>query len=360
RTVLEVILCYPGLHALWFHQLSHWFWKNNLKTLARFLSHIGRFLTAIEILIEYIRFRPDVVWATSFAGCRTLGSLTFLKAKFIATIHGGGIHRRYPSKKITNKITDWFGLRFMNRADSLVTISEDSKSIFLKKIPYDAIIKKIRVIYNSLDFDESRFITHEQAKKELPAHKNKKIILTVGRLVAAKGHDIVIKALKLLKEKFPDVLYIIVGEGVEKQSLIKLVHDEGLEDNVFFAGYVTEKELELNYAICDLFVMAGRWTQKFVEGFGLVYIEAGLRGKAVIGTRVGGIPEAIVDNKTGFIIEPENPHALADKIQYLFENAKIRKQMGEFASKYNKEHYSNEVMAGHNSKLIKEILSIKN
>jgi serine O-acetyltransferase len=49
RTVLEVLLCYPGLHALWFHRVSHWFWKNNLKTLARFLSHIGRFLTTIEI-----------------------------------------------------------------------------------------------------------------------------------------------------------------------------------------------------------------------------------------------------------------------------------------------------------------------
>jgi len=49
RTVLEVLLCYPGLHAIWVHRVSHWLWRKNLKTLARFLSHISRFLTAIEI-----------------------------------------------------------------------------------------------------------------------------------------------------------------------------------------------------------------------------------------------------------------------------------------------------------------------
>ena len=63
------------------------------------LDIINRIIfAAIQILIEYIRFKPDVLWATSFAGCRTLGVLTFLNAKFLGTIHGGGIHRRYPSK----------------------------------------------------------------------------------------------------------------------------------------------------------------------------------------------------------------------------------------------------------------------
>lgn len=313
------------------------------------------FLTGIEILIEYIRFRPDVVWATSFAGGRTLGALTFLKAKLIATIHGGGIHRRYPSKKIRNKITDWFGLRFMNRADALVTISEDSKNIFVKKLPYDNIINKIKVIYNSLEFDETKFFTQKQALAKLPELKNKKIILTVGRLVEAKGHDIVIKSVKLLKKKFPNIVYIIVGEGVEKESLIRLVHDEGLDDTVMFTGYVSDEEREMYFGVCDLFVMAGRWTKKFVEGFGLVYIEAGLRGKAVIGTRVGGIPEAIVEDKTGYIIVPENPEVLAKKIEFLLKNDAIRLKMGKFAAKYLKEHYSNDVMADLNSKLLDDV-----
>jgi len=311
---------------------------------------------SILILIEYIRFRPDVVWSTSFAGCRTLGMLTFLKTKFVATIHGGGIHRRYPSKKRSQKIADWFGLRFLNRANSLITISEESKKIFVNKLPYDNIIKKIQIIYNSLDYNEDNFFTYRNAIKDFPSLKNKKIILTVARLVSAKGHDIVIKSLNYLKDKFPDIRYIIVGEGVESESLKELVKREKLEDFVIFAGYVSDEELEKYYAICDIFVMAGRWTPKFVEGFGLVYIEAGLRGKPVIGTNVGGIPEAIIDNKTGFIVEPENPKAIAEKIQYLLKNESKREKIGVFASKYIKSNFSNEVMAKHNSDVIIKLL----
>ncbi len=316
-------------------------------------------LAAVQILIHFVRFKPDVIWPTSFAGCRALGALTFLKTIFIGTIHGGGVHRRYPSRTITKKFADRLGLRFMNRADAIVTVSDNSKRIIANKIPYDNIIKKISIIYNSIDFDESRFHTKKQALNEFPEFKDKKIVLTVGRLVAAKGHDIVIKSIKLLKKKFPHILYIIVGEGVEKESLIKMIQDENLENNVFFAGYVSDQELEMYYAVCDIFVMAGRWTPEFVEGFGLVYIEAGLRGKAVIGTRVGGIPEAILEDKTGIIIEPENPAVLAEKIAYLFENKTNLEKMGKFASKYLKEHFSNDVMAKHNSDLIKGLLNKK-
>lgn len=317
------------------------------------------FFAAIQILIEYNRFKPDVVWSTTFAGCRALGLLTFIKAGLIGTVHGGGIHRRYPARLITNKFTDWLGMRFMRRAEALVTVSEYSKQIFINKLPFDYIIKKIKVIYNSLDYDETAFYTYKQSREEFVQFKNKKIILTVGRLVSAKGHDVVIKSVKLLKKKFPDLLYLIVGEGIEKESLVNLVKSEGLEDIIKFTGYVTDKELEMYYAVCDLFIMAGRWTPEFVEGFGLVYIEAGLRGKAVIGTNVGGIPEAISEGKTGYIIEPDNPEVLAERIEYLLKNDRLRKQMGIFASKMIKNKFSNEVMSEHNSNLIKDIINNK-
>lgn len=310
---------------------------------------------ALHVFIEYRKTRPEVIWTTSFAGCRVLGLLTFLNVKFIGTIHGGGIHRRYPSKKLTNRVGDFLGLRFMKRAETVVTISEESRKIFAAKLPYESILNKLRLIYNSIDFDENKFVSKDSALEKLPHLRGKQVILTVARLVAAKGQDVVIRSLHILKEKHPDAVYIIVGEGIERPALEKLTADLCLADRVIFAGYVNDEQLELYYGVCDLFVMAGRWTANFVEGFGLVYIEAGIRGKAVIGTDVGGIPEAIADNETGFVIEPENPAALAEKISLLLNDDTLRNNIGNFARRYVKEKFSNDVMARHNSKLLEDV-----
>lgn len=310
---------------------------------------------ALHVFIEYRKTRPEVIWTTSFAGCRVLGLLTFLNVKFIGTIHGGGIHRRYPSKKLTNRVGDFLGLRFMRRAETIVTISEESKKIFAAKLPYESILNKLRLIYNSIDFDENKFVSKDSALEKLPHLRGKQVILTVARLVAAKGQDVVIRSLHILKEKHPDAVYIIVGEGIERPALEKLTAELRLTDRVIFAGYVNDEQLEQYYGVCDLFVMAGRWTANFVEGFGLVYIEAGIRGKAVIGTDVGGIPEAIADNKTGFVIEPENPAALAEKISLLLNDDTLRNNIGNFARRYVKERFSNDVMARHNSKLLEDV-----
>ncbi|MBL7996885.1 glycosyltransferase family 4 protein [bacterium] len=310
---------------------------------------------ALHLFIVYRKNKPDIIWTTSFAGCRVLGLLTNLKARFIGTVHGGGIHRRYPSKKLSNRFGDRLGLRFMMRADAIVTISEESKKIFADKLPYDIILNKLRLIYNSIDFDEGAFVSKVTALEKLPHLKTKQVILTVARLVSAKGHDVVIRALHILKFNHPDAVYIIVGEGVERPSLERLVKELHLEDRVFFAGYVNDEQLEMYYGVCDVFVMAGRWTSNFVEGFGLVYIEAGVRGKPVIGTRVGGIPEAIVENKSGFVIEPENPEALAEKISLLLTNESLRNDMSRFAFQHVKESFSNDVMAKHNASLLSEL-----
>lgn len=317
------------------------------------------FFAALHLWYEYLKLNPEVVWTTSFAGCRVLGLLTFMTPKFVGTIHGGGIHRRYPSKRFSNKVGDHLGLRFMKRADAIVTISEESRKIFQSKLPYDFILNKIRLIYNSIDYDESKFVAKEKALEGLPHLKNKRVILTVARLVAAKGQDIVIRAMSLIKGRHPDAIYIIAGEGAERPALEQLVEALDLQDRVIFAGYVTDEQREMYYGACDLFVMAGRWTANFVEGFGLVYIEAGIRGKAVIGTRVGGIPEAIVEGKTGFVIEPEKPEVLAEKISELLTNDHLRDDMSRFAVQHIREHYSNDVMAGHNAKLLNELISQK-
>jgi len=315
------------------------------------------FFAAVQVWIAYLRFRPDAIWSTSFAGCRVLGWIPFLKCKYIGTIHGGGIHRRYPSRNWSNRFGDRLGMRFMRRADVLVTISQYSKKLMAAKLP-DWVMKKIRIIYNGIRFDESTFVRQEQAIEKLPQFQNRRIVLTVGRLIRAKGQDVVIHSIQKVIRKVPNMLYIIVGEGPERASLEKLTRDLALEPYVYFAGYTDQATLEIYYGLCDIFVLAGRRTESFEEMFGLVLIEAGVRGKPSIATTVGGIPEAIAANETGVIIEPDAPELLAEKIVSLLSNDNLRRQMGQKAVKRVKENFSYEVMAKNNATLLKELMRL--
>lgn len=312
-------------------------------------------IASLYVTAYWIRHRPEAVWSTSFAGSRVLGWIPFFKMKYIGTIHGGGIHRRYPSKKLLNKFGDWLGMRFMQRADALVTVSEEAKKIFVNKFPDSAILKKIKIIYSSISFDENNFVQQDEARKKLPGLNGKIVLLTVARLVKAKGHDLVIRALLSLKNKFPNIVYMVAGEGPEKENLMKLAETIGVKDQVIFTGYVPDEVLEDYYGICDLFVMPGRWTENFVEGFGAVFIEAGIRGKAVIGTRIGGIPEAIADGHTGLVIEPENVSLLTETITRLLTDHTLRQRLAKNAVVHVKEHFSNAVMARNNTNLLKSL-----
>lgn len=315
-------------------------------------------MAPIYVWRAYRRFRPDCIWTSSFAGCRVLATLPWLRCMQVGTIHGGGIHRRYPSKDPLGRIGDRLGLRFMQRADALVTVSEESKKLFVEKIRKPGILAKVRVIYSSIPINETSYMNKETALQRLPQFKDRQVVLTVARLIRAKGHDTVIEAIGLLRDRFPALTYVIVGEGPEKKALQQLVAEKGLNPIVVFAGYVDDQMLEAYYGVSDIFVMAGRWTESFVEGFGLVFTEAGIRGKAVIGTRIGGIPEAIDENKTGLIVEPDNPGLLAEKMEELLKDETRRAAMGDYARAWNKQNFANEVMGRNNSRLIQDLNEI--
>lgn len=166
--------------------------------------------------------------------------------------------------------------------------------------------------------------------------KNKKIILTVGRLVGRKGQDMVIKSLPKVLEEVPDVAYLIVGSGIEEKDLFegerikRLVKDLNLEEKVIFTGFVCDEDLPQYYNSCDVFVMPSREiTEKGdVEGFGIVYLEANACAKPVIGGKSGGIEDAIIDGETGLLVDPLNVKEIARVIVKLLTNKELADEMG--------------------------------
>lgn len=172
--------------------------------------------------------------------------------------------------------------------------------------------------------------------------KNKKIVLSVGRLVERKGFDMVIKALPTLLKTVPDAHYVIVGGGGFEPQLKKLVHDLGLTKHVTLVGPVPHNEVSNYIAICDVFVMVTREIKEKgdIESFGIVYLEANYLGKPVIAGSAGGVKDVVVDKETGLIINPHDLSKISEGIASLLQNPKLAKQLAENGRKRVIENFS--------------------
>ncbi|MFH1996221.1 MAG: glycosyltransferase family 4 protein [Candidatus Omnitrophota bacterium] len=162
--------------------------------------------------------------------------------------------------------------------------------------------------------------------------KGKKVLVTVARLAERKGHDMVIRALKSIIGKFPEVVYLIVGGGSYREKLESLVKKLELTDNVIFTGVVPDNELPAHYQLSEIYVMPNRETKgalEAIEGFGISFIEAGACGKAVVGGRSGGVEDAVVDGVTGILVDPSSEWEVAESIMRLLRENDLRIKLGE-------------------------------
>jgi phosphatidyl-myo-inositol dimannoside synthase len=145
------------------------------------------------------------------------------------------------------------------------------------------------------------------------------LLLSVARLVSRKGIDTVLRALPRVIEQRPGLRYVIAGQGPDRRRLDALVSELGLGANVVFS---TDERAALvdYYNACDLFVLPTREEPTDIEGFGLVFLEAGACEKPVIGARAGGVVDAIDDGVTGRLVPPDDPAALSAAILELLSD----------------------------------------
>lgn len=162
-------------------------------------------------------------------------------------------------------------------------------------------------------------------------------VLFAGRLTKAKGVDILLKAIEILKEKYQkEIKAAIVGKGYLEEELKGLVKELGIGEEVEFLG--VRRDIEGLMESTQVFVLPSRW-----EGLPLTILEAMSSGVSIIATRVGGIPEVIEHEKEGILISPEDPTALARAISELLKDKELRVKLGINAYKKVKEKYSIEV-----------------
>lgn len=154
----------------------------------------------------------------------------------------------------------------------------------------------------------------------------KTVLFTVARLVKRKGHDMAIAAMKELAPGDASVHYYIAGTGPDEVYLKEIA--QGM-NNVHFLGKISNEEKWAWLALSDIFIMPSRDIGGDFEGFGIVYLEAAMAGRPVIAGDSGGVRDAVIDNETGLLIDPENPTVIAEAILKLTNDPFLRKQMGE-------------------------------
>ena len=271
-----------------------------------------------------IRERPRVVQlATAYEGYLGLWLRQWLKLPYVVYAHGNEILNSMQLKRWQK------GRLALQRAERVLAVSQFTANL-VQKAGVDC--DRIEIVYPGCDVNRFRPLPARMdlRQKLLGSRWRDRVILTVGGLVARKGHDMVIRSLPRLRQTVPEVTYLIVGDGPYRGQLEALARALGVKDRVIFAGSKPNEELPDIYALCDVFVMASReqLEECDVEGFGLVFLEANACGKPVIGGRSGGIPEAIVDGVTGFLVNPHDPEEIAKVLEQLLTDSDFAIRLG--------------------------------
>jgi glycosyltransferase involved in cell wall biosynthesis len=147
-------------------------------------------------------------------------------------------------------------------------------------------------------------------------------IITVGRLHASKGHDVLLRAVKQLAEEHRDIRLRLCGEGPERANLESLTRELGVADRVTFLGSLSEDQIIEQMRTADVFALASH-----AEPLGVVYMEAMSMSVATIGTAAGGVGEIITDGVDGLLVPPNDPAALAAAIRRLIDDDSLRHRL---------------------------------
>lgn len=168
-----------------------------------------------------------------------------------------------------------------------------------------------------------------------------RVLLTLTRLVPRKGIDRTLEAVAHLADDEPGLRYIVAGGGPDRSRLEDLADRHGVADQVYFTGYVDDPVKHALMEVADLFVMPNRFRPPGdYEGFGIVFLEAASHGLPVVAGRSGGAPEAVADDKTGYLVDPTDPDEVAAALIRLLEHPEVGEDLGAAGRRRVEEDFS--------------------
>jgi glycosyltransferase involved in cell wall biosynthesis len=269
------------------------------------------------------KLRPDIV------NLHYIGNSSFyilalrkiLEFPLVVNIHGNDIEGMGNRLRIARYLT----AKTIEKADLVLSNSYHLLREGEKIVP--DIRQKSKVVGNGLEISEFENVD--------PYFYERKYLLSISNFVYKKGQDILIRAYGKARQMFggelPDLL--LVGDGPELEKCRRLAKELSLEGNVKFLGRINPRDIPGLLKGCEFFVHPAR-----KEPFGIVILEAMASGKAIVSTKVGGIPEIIKGNRVGILVEPESAEELARGIVRLVENPGLAEKFGKRGEKLARGH----------------------
>lgn len=318
--------------------------KNNIQThvfhhLVRQIHPIKDFIAILEIYSLIKKEKPEMVHLNS-SKAGAIGAIAAKMAgvkKVIYTVHGYVFLEPMPRwKKMFYIFIEKFSSYFK---DAIICVSNYDKKI---GIQYNiAPEKKIVTIHNGIDTNAMNFLAKKEAKKFLIAQSSGLRaqgfwIGTIANFYPTKGLLYLISAAKKIVEKFPDALFIIIGDGDERKILENEIVKLSLEKNVILTGKIPDASKYLR--AFDIYVCSS-----VKEGLPYSILEAMAAGLPIVSTNVGGAPE-LLKNNSGILVEPKNPLELAIAIIKVLEDSKLAQGLSQNAKKFVENEFSLEKM----------------
>ncbi len=233
-----------------------------------------------------------------------------------------------------------------NCVDSIIGVSSQIES----KFKTEGAVSRVSCIRNGINLEgESVQADRWRTRKDLGIDSGTCLIGTVGRLTPVKGIPYLLQAARILLRQGANVKVLVVGDGNIRPDLMTQARDLGVSENVVFLGHREDTD-ELLQAV-DIFVLPS-----LSEGIPMALLEAMGASRAVVASRVGGIPETIEDGFEGFLVEPMDVDSLAERCRRLIESPDVARKMGEQARKRVERDFSATAMADRVASVYKELL----
>jgi glycosyltransferase involved in cell wall biosynthesis len=184
------------------------------------------------------------------------------------------------------------------------------------------------LIYNAVDLarvnnDPARA---QQFRRRHAISENKVVIVQVSWMIPEKGIGELLKVAEILISGNENVHFVLVGEGSHRERFVKDAHAAGIAEHITWTGRIEDPFGEGVFDAADIVCQLSQWE----ELFGWMIAEGMAHGKPIVATRVGGIPELVVDGQSGFLVERGTTSAAADKLEVLLRNPALRRKMGQY------------------------------
>jgi phosphatidylinositol alpha-1,6-mannosyltransferase len=257
-------------------------------------------------LWEARRFRPDLLLSG-----HVVASIAFLEMRRVL---------RVPLVQYVHadefRVRERVAARAVRGADATIAVSRYTREMALAA---GADARRVHVIHPGVDLP-----AESSAQRD-----GRPTLLTVASFISPrKGHDVILRALPLIRDSVPDVLWVAIGDGPLRPEIERDAGAAGLEDSVEFLGRVDDRERNHWLDQAHVFCMPSRVPDVGTggEGFGIVYLEAGAHGMPVIGGRVAGALDAVIDGETGLLVDPADHTAVAAAaIELLYDRGRAER-----------------------------------